>query len=248
MIRTERRNQVAHLILDRPDKRNALTDRMLTSLIEYANELAGDDSVNCILLRGEGSVFCAGFDLIACQHDDQLLSRLLTGLSRAIRVIRRAPQPVVVAAHGAAIAGGCALLGAGDIVITDQRAKLGYPVVSLGISPAVSAPSLAHLTGLGQARRLLLKPSIISGEQATTLGLAHICADIPEDVTPKAQKLADQLASKPPHALRTTKRWLNEVDASIQDDSFDNALNASLALVNSEEERRLLPQVWSRDK
>ncbi|MCA9307241.1 MAG: enoyl-CoA hydratase/isomerase family protein [Phycisphaerales bacterium] len=246
MIRVERRSQVAHLILDRPDKRNALTDDMLASLIEHAGALAQDDAVNCILLRGEGSVFCAGFDLIACRHDDQLLARLLTGLSKAIRAIRRAPQPVVVAAHGAAIAGGCALLGAGDIVITDQRAKLGYPVVSLGISPAVSAPTLAHLTGLGAARELLLNPSVISGAQATTLGLAHICADIPEDVAPKAQKLAEQLASKPPHALRATKRWLNEVDGSTADASFDAALNASLALVNSDEERRLLAQVWNR--
>lgn len=252
MIRVDKPSRaggVAHLVLDRPDKRNALTVEMLDHLAHHALALADDDSVRCIILRGQGPAFCAGFDLMLAKDDDTMLARMLTGLSTAIRALRRMPQPVIAAAHGAAIAGGCALLGAADLVLTDQHAKLGYPVVTLGVSPAVSAPSLANLTGPAHARELLLNPSIISGLEAARLGLAHKCVDIPEDVIPATQKIADQLAAKPPGALRTTKQWLNEIDGSAADASFDAALNASLARVNSEEERALLAQhVWNRQK
>lgn len=245
-IRIERSGHVAQLILDRPEKRNALTDGMLEALIAGARELAGEDAVRCVVLCGEGPVFCAGFDLLRCRDDDQLLARLLIGLSGAIRAIRRMPQPVIVAAHGAAIAGGCALLGAGDIVITNTDAKLGYPVVSLGISPAVSAPSLAGLTGLGHARRLLLDPSLVSGAEAARLGLVHRCVDWPEDVVSKAQALAEHLSAKPPGALRTTKRWLNEVDGSFDDRRFDDAAEASMATVGTDEQQRLLARIWNK--
>lgn len=247
-VRVEQQDAVAQIILDRPEKRNALTVEMLDQLAHHAATLAGDDAVRCVILCGQGPAFCAGFDLMLCKDDDRMLARMLTGLSAAVRAIRRMPQPVVVAAHGAAIAGGCALLGAGDIVITHSDAKLGYPVVTLGVSPAVSAPSLANLTGLGAARRLLLDPALITGAEATRLGLAHRCVDWSEDVVPKAQALAEHLAAKPPGSLRATKRWLNEIDGSLNDVPFDAALHASLSRVNSDEERRLLQRVWSRGK
>src|SRR5690606_29099547 len=110
-----------------------------------------------LLLCGEGRVFCAGFDLDACRGEggDDALRRLLRGLSAAIAGLRAQERPVVVAAHGAAIAGGCALLGSADVVVADAGAKLGYPVARLGISPAVSAPFLAPAVGAGAGRRLL---------------------------------------------------------------------------------------------
>lgn len=250
MIRIERHEQprfagVAELVIDRPAKRNALTPQMLDDLILATGELAADESVRAILLRGEGSAFCAGFDLSLCVDSSEPLAAMLTGLSRLIRALRRAPKPVVIAAHGAAIAGGCALLGGGDLVITNQHAKLGYPVVKLGISPAVSAPSLSLAVPGRAARALLLDPALISGVEAARIGLVSRCVDLMEDVLPRAQIEAAALGEKPPHAFATTKRWLATIEGADHDAEFDAALAASLALVGSPEERARLAALWT---
>ncbi|MBL0927687.1 MAG: enoyl-CoA hydratase/isomerase family protein [Phycisphaerales bacterium] len=236
---------VAELVIDRPEKRNALTPAALADLASHAAALDADPSVRAIVLRGEGRHFCAGFDLLLCRDDPHILARLLTGLSHAVRVLRRLSKPVVGAVHGSAIAGGCALLGGCDIVITHPDAKLGYPVLPLGISPAVSYPTLRLAVGDRHARQLLLHPALITGEDARRLGLVHRIVHIPEDVIPRAQIEASQLASKPPHAVAATKRWLNTIDGSLDDAAFNAALSASTALVGSPEERTLLARAWS---
>lgn len=239
---------VGEIVLDREEKRNALTPPMLNAIINAAQELDADPAIHAIVLRGEGAMFCSGFDLSLCRDDSSALRELLIGLSRAVRALRRAGKPVVIAAHGGAIAGGCALLGGGDFIITDQHAKLGYPVLRLGISPAVSAPTLRqNLTGRAERERLF-DTQLISGTEAARIGLADRAVDIPEDVTPRAQIEAAKLAGKPPGAIAATKRWLNEIDGSMGDGEFDRALAASLELVGSHEERRLLEALWAREK
>lgn len=247
MIRVERLDfagpsfhGVVDLIIDRPEKRNALTPTMLAALENEARQIDNDPTVRAVVLRGEGRVFCAGFDLSLCAEDSAPLAEMLRGLSAVVRTLRRLSKPVVAAAHGAALAGGCALLGGADFVVTDQRAKIGYPVVTLGISPAVSAPTLRLAAGERAARERLLDPGLISGTEARRIGLADLCVDLPEDVIPRAQHHASMLAEKPPHAVAATKRWLNEIEGSLGDDGFDTALAASLGIVGNDEERTRL--------
>ncbi|HBS28210.1 MAG TPA: enoyl-CoA hydratase [Phycisphaerales bacterium] len=251
MIRTERLDHggpgfagVAEIVLDRAEKRNALTPAMLDEMVVRAEALNADPSVRAIVLRGEGSVFCAGFDLSLCRDDPTPLAEMLRGLARAIRALRRGRVPVVAAAHGGAIAGGCALLGAADLVVGDRRGKYGYPVVSLGISPAVSAPTLRRAVGERAARARLLDPALIDGDEAKRIGLLDLCTEIPEDVVPRAQIEAGALGRKPPGALAATKRWLNEVEGTLGDAELDTALAASLAIVGSREERERLATLF----
>jgi len=228
---------LAEIVLDRADKRNALTPEMIRQIVTHAETLDHDDSAKAIVLRGEGRVFCAGFDLAMCQDDDGVLKALLRELSLAIVALKSVSKPVVIAAHGAAIAGACALLTAGDLVVTDLRAKLGYPVVPLGISPAVTGPTLVGRVGLRATRQLLLDPALITGEEARRIGLVDLCVDIPEDVTPRAQIEAMKLADKPRWAFGATKRWVNEIEsAGLDDDAMNRALDASLSLVGSDEQ------------
>src|SRR5262252_9290302 len=128
MIQVEPRGDISIIRLNRPDKRNAMTPKMLARLCEAIDTAS---AAKAIVLSGVGDVFCAGFDLTLCRDDDAVLGDLLTGLSRAVRAIRSTPCPVVTSAHGAAIAGGCALVAAADVVVTNVEAKLGYPVVRL---------------------------------------------------------------------------------------------------------------------
>lgn len=243
MIRTEWRatspRPVAVVWLDRAQKKNALTPAMLDDLCSALAQAA--PAAAALVLAGRGDAFCAGFDLTLCRDDSRALKDLLVGLSRAIRLMRDLPVPVVLAAHGAAIAGGCALLGGADVVVTHASCRLGYPVVRLGISPAVSAPFLVPGVGAGPARDLLLGGGLISGRDALELGLAHALAATAEQTVDEARAVADRLAAKPAVGVAATKRWLNELDPAP---AAAGALDVSLSLVGSAEERERLSALW----
>lgn len=244
MILTSRESNITTILLNRPEKRNAMTPPMLRELVDA---IAGADGSSAVVLGGTGDSFCAGFDLSLCKDDDRVLGDLLTGLYDAVAALRRVPCPVIIAAHGAAIAGGCALLGGADFVITNAAAKLGYPVVRLGISPAVTAPFLRHSVGDSGARSMLLEGKLIDGAEAARIGLACECVGQPTEVMPKAMELAKAFAAKPAHGVRTTRAWLNELDrTSASNDAATRAgLKASLALVGHAEARERLAALWA---
>lgn len=238
------------ITLARADKKNAMTPPMLADLKSAIDDAAraaqssSPRSVGAVVLEGEGAAFCAGFDLTLCKETSDAIRDNLLGLSAVIRSMRACPAPIVIAAHGAALAGGCALLCAADMVVTHHDAKLGYPVVRLGISPAISAPFLNAAVGFGRARERLLSTHLISGWDACRMGLAHECIEDAGKVRDRALALAHTLAAKPAPAMHATKRWLAEIDAAASTRDVDSALAASLALVGSPEERARLEELW----
>lgn len=239
-VRLRVEGQIAELTIDRPEKRNALTPGMLTELCRLAEE-AGNSS-RAVVVAGAGATFCSGFDLSLCvaEPDGTVMRQLLKGLSAFVRTLRGLPVPVVIAAHGAALAGGCAILGGGDVVITDAKAKLGYPVVRIGVSPAVSAPFLAGMVGLGRTRVRQVDPGLISGAEAVRQGLAHEAVAEPDQVLPRALRVAADLAAKPTGTMHATKAWLLSLDE--ESCLAEGGLEASLALTGGAEERELLPR------
>lgn len=236
MIRLERDGPVAVIVFDRPAQRNALTPEMLVRLVELADQAKGHSAA--VVLAGNGKAFCAGFDLDLCRAhpDGSVMRALLTGLSAAIQALRGLAIPVVAAAHGGAIAGGCALLGGADVVVADRGARLGYPVVRLGVSPAVSAPFLTRSVGYGLARARLLDPRLIDGSEAARMGLVHRLVELPGDVRPESVRIASELATRPSVAMATTKGWLN----SLAPTDASEGLAASLRLAGGAEERERL--------
>lgn len=244
---------VCVLTLDRPDKRNAMTPEMFARLREAIGAI-GD--ATALVLGGEGAVFCGGFDLKMCLDTPGTLRTLLTELGGTIVDLRALDVPVVIAAHGAAIAGGCALLGAADCVITNDDAKLGYPVVKLGVSPAVSAPHLRRLVGDGRGRAMLLDTELVSGKDAAKIGLASESVARAEDVMPRAVEAARGLAAKPVVGFGATKRWLRGLeDADARSRGFagagdeaERALRASLSIEGSEEEHAGLAAMFTKGR
>lgn len=244
MIRSTIDSSVATITLARSEKKNALTPAMLAEL--NAAIRAIDPAATALLLCGEGDAFCAGFDLSLCRDNSDALRDLLTGLSTSIAALRALPIPVVMAVHGAAIAGGCALLGGADVVISHADCKLGYPVVKLGISPAVSMPFLVPAVGPAAARARALDTSLITGTEAHRIGLVHECAAAAGDVLPRARRLAQDLGAKPTSAMRATKSWMGELDSTGASTSAAKGLKASLGLVGSIEERTRMAELWKR--
>ncbi len=241
LVRVETHGRLAVVVLSRPAKRNAMTPEMFEQLWRV---MPAEDAIDGLVLAGDGPVFCGGFDLKLALERPGTLATLLTQLADTIARLNRRSHPVVIAAHGAALAGGAALLGAGDVVVGDHAGQYGYPVVRIGLSPAVSFPYLRTMLNDGAARERLLDSGLLSGEEARRVGLLHELCDIPEDVGPKALRICRALAAKPRHAFAATKRLV--ADLSGAEAWGGRALAASLATADTPECRERLAAMFAR--
>lgn len=234
----------ATLTLNDPDRRNAMSLAMFDALDAAVAELALRDDVIALHLRGNGPAFCAGFDLPAAVEDHALLATFIERLSALNRALRRGPQVVIASVHGAALAGGCALVSACDFVICTADVRLGYPVHRIGISPAVTIPTLAQALGEGHTRELLMSGRIIDGAEAHRIGLVtHLVADASQ-LDADATDLAARIASHGQHAVRVTRQWINELDGSLDDARFDQPMRGSADATESDETITMLQRFW----
>ncbi len=242
LVKRDAKGDVTFLFLARADKRNAMTPVMLTQLLAELDSFSRDCAHkphSALILAGEGRSFCSGFDLKLCRTNPGTAAELLSLLSRCIITLRGITAPTFIAATGSAIAGAAALCGGADVSIGDRGGVYGYPVLKLGLSPAVSAPFLAAKAGFGNARQMLLDVGLLTGEQAAAKGLLTQCVESPEDVIPRCLKLAHIYASKPRHAFVATKQLLQELDGlgtpEAVAEHVQRALNASLQTADSSE-------------
>ncbi len=238
-------DSIATIVLSDPDRRNAMSIAMFDGFDEALNSVAARDDIHVLLLRGNGKSFCAGFEIGAAIDDPTLMAQYIDRLSGTIRTLRRLPQVVVAAVHGAAIAGGCAMVSACDIVIASATTKFGYPVHKLGVSPAVNITVLQQAIGSGAARSLLMGGELIDGTTAHRKGLVHHLVNDDEAVLAKAISMCKQLTQQSPQALRVTKHWLNELDGSLDDDLFDGPRDGSTEIADSDEALARLREFWA---
>jgi enoyl-CoA hydratase/carnithine racemase len=234
---------ILHISLNDSKKRNALGIKMFDALDEAIEKV--NSQTRCVLLCGEGPIFCSGFDMKACVDNLAMVETYILRLSKIIRSLRRLAVPVVVCAHGAAIAGGCAVLTACDFVVGSLDSTYGYPVHRIGISPAVTLPTLFQKLGEGSARALVLSGEIINGNKAFEIGLLTHVEETTNDARIRAQELADSLASKPPIALQATKQWLNELDGSFDDERFNAPAMQSASSLGDEAKTRI-NKLWKK--
>ncbi|MBG84449.1 MAG: hypothetical protein CMJ40_07890 [Phycisphaerae bacterium] len=242
-VQLEIENKIAFIWFDGETNRNALSLSTMRELESMLMELEQDRNISVILLRGRGPSFCAGFDLAPVLEDSSILNDFIGVLGRLLKIIRRHRAVVIAGVDGAAVAGGCAIVSACDMVVVSPDSRLGYPVHALGISPVVSGNTLASSIGNGPARSLLLSGKLIDGIQAFRTGLASMVDEAPCDAS---EKLARRVATHGSHALEVTKSWLNELDDSRSDERFDAPVEASAPLANDEESMELLKRRWGR--
>ncbi|NNF38007.1 MAG: enoyl-CoA hydratase/isomerase family protein [Gemmatimonadetes bacterium] len=222
-LRVERDGGVATLWLNRPDKRNALNGPLVAALAEALDETARDPEVRVVCLRGTGKDFCSGADLaeleaIATQgplesvEDAQRLGDVLGSL-------RLHPRPVVAVVHGKALAGGCGLATACDMVLAREDAVFGYPEVHLGFVPAMVLSILRRKVGESRAFELVALGGRIDAEAARDLGLVNrVFATDTFDA--EVESALASLAAIPPSALELTKRLFYGVDGLSVDDAI----------------------------
>jgi enoyl-CoA hydratase/carnithine racemase len=258
LARSTCHHRTFEITLADPSRRNALSSAMFSALNArlMVAALAADDRLithdgsrigaDVVVIRGEGHSFSAGFDLAACVADAALLRELVMELSRTVQALRALPIPVICEVHGAALAGGCALLAGADFVIVAPDAQLGYPVHRIGVSPAVTLPALMANAGTGSARHITMGGSIHDGPSAVRAGLATHCARTPESLVNECSALVGSLLSKEPAAMRATKRWVNELDGSNDATRFHHAAEASAAAAEGDEFATMLRDFWQK--
>lgn len=206
-IRIERHDAVAHLVLARPDRLNALTPDMMEQLGEATLELQQDAGVRAVLLRGEGRAFCAGADVGTMTGFDVVSGR--ARIHRAHRVISglaNLDKPVIAAVRGATVGVGWSFAMACDLLLASDNARFGQVFKKIGLAPdGAAAYFLIQAIGAPRARELMMSARMVEAAEALQLGLIN-------EVVPDAQlesraaALADELAESATFALAMGKR------------------------------------------
>jgi enoyl-CoA hydratase/carnithine racemase len=207
-ILTERYGRRAELVLNRPDKRNALIAPMMDEMREAVQAFAADSEVSVVLIRGAGGTYCAGMDLEArrLQPPPPWLGRNAEAWAAFHCAVWDCPKPVVGAVERAAIAGGSALCFACDFVVVGENAKVGATEARLGIAAApMNLAWLVTRWGYNTAVQVTQSAKLYNGRELRDMGLAYAC--VPDgEVLERARALADEIAESPVAALSAMKR------------------------------------------
>ena len=208
----------ARITLNRPEKRNALSIELVEELRDALWEADDDKSVHCVILKGEGPSFCAGYDLTANRHiaDDGVQRRKGMGMDddtwrierfqRSLRTLTEMHKPSIAQIHGHCYAGGTDLALYCDMLICADNASIGYSALrNMGAAP--NQMWLYHC-GPQWTKRLLLTGDTLSGEDAAKIGL--VLKSVPEEyLEQEVEGLADRLSWIDPEMLSTNKRIIN---------------------------------------
>lgn len=214
---------VLTLTLNRPDKRNAMNAAVVEGLLEGLEQADLDQTVRVVVLRGAGKDFCAGADLEellqsvdnpAAQNEEQAMH-----LGEVFLRMRRLPKPVVAAVHGRALAGGCGLAVACDIVLAHADAIFGYPEVRRGFVPAMVMAMLRRAVGEKVAFDLVATGRLLGAQEAQRIGL--VSRVIPaESFEARVNEMLTGLAQSSATALALVKQLFYSTDGM----SFEDAV------------------------
>ena len=215
---------VTRLVMNAPERLNALSDEMLAALHTSLDEIANDRSVRAVIISGNGKAFCAGHDLkqmtAGRQAEDggkayfkDLFDRCAAMMAR----VQSMPQPVIAQVHGIATAAGCQLVATCDLAIAAQGTKFGVNGVNIGLFCSTPMVALSRNIGRKQAFEMLTTGAFIEAERAGTLGLINrvVAAEALEN---EAIALAKTVASKLGTAVKIGKEaFYNQIEMNVAD-------------------------------
>ena len=215
---------VTRLVMNAPERLNALSDEMLAALHTSLDEIANDRSIRAVIISGNGKAFCAGHDLkqmtTGRQAEDggrayfkDLFDRCAAMMAR----VQSMPQPVIAQVHGIATAAGCQLVATCDMAIAAQGTKFGVNGVNIGLFCSTPMVALSRNIGRKQAFEMLTTGAFIEAERAETLGLINRVV-APEALENETMALADTVASKLGTAVKMGKEaFYNQIEMNVAD-------------------------------
>jgi len=215
IVLREEHGPVLVITLNDPDRANPLSSKMVSTLSEALERAASDSRVRAVVLTGAGRHFSAGADLEALERiaeaGDEAASRSDTEkLRNLFEILLGHPKLTVAAVQGAAVAGGCGLATACDLVVAEPGARFAYTEVKIGFLAAMVLTFLTRRVAGHVARRMLIDPEMIVGPRAVEIGLADELAAEGESVSTAVALARVVCAKASPSALAATKALLNE--------------------------------------
>ncbi len=199
---------VATITMNRPDKLNSMSPRLMAELTVITDEVAGDDKVRAVILTGAGRAFCAGAELDSPLFTEISASNsvsLFKVVNGVILNIHRMPKPVIAAVNGAAVGGGCNLALACDIILASDKARFGEAFINLGLQPDYGGTFfLPRLVGTAKALELMLTGRLFDAQEAEKMGMVNQIVPL-DELMNVARELAATIAKKSPLAVAYTK-------------------------------------------
>jgi enoyl-CoA hydratase/carnithine racemase len=212
MIITEDHGAVRHVVLNRPEKRNAMNHELLLELGDALREAAAESSVHCVLLRGAGPVFSAGVDLVELAESvgrPELLRPFRTVFLECANLCETMAKPVVCQIHRTCVGGALEVALGCDLRVASSDAQLGLPEVKFGIIPDVGGSTrLPAVVGLGRAKELIMTARMIDAAEAERIGLVNRVV-APEQLERATSDLLDELLANSHVAVGRVKRVID---------------------------------------
>ena len=205
-IEVSQQDGICTILLNRPERRNALTIPMMSDLGALLARIAADDTVRVVILTGAGKVFCSGLDLSAMGANPTEPALEAALVEEVLRPLERLPQPTIAAMNGDGLAGGCELALHCDVRIATTEARLGMPVARIGIVvPYPLILKLLDTVGSAVTSELLFTAEPLSAARALELAMVnHVVAG--DALMPTATKMATTMAANAPLSLRAMKQ------------------------------------------
>ncbi|NTU55767.1 MAG: enoyl-CoA hydratase [Anaerolineales bacterium] len=217
MILVETRGRVGLITLNRPQAMNALNNQLMNEVMDALAAFDTDDAVGAMVITGNEKAFAAGADI------KEMSGRSAREMREADHVavfgrIRSVEKPVIAAVSGWALGGGCEIALSCDMIVASESAKFGQPEITIGVIPGAGGTQrLTHAVGKALAMEMVLNNRALSAQEALHHGLVNRVVPV-SDCLNEALKLAEEIASRAPLAVRAAKKMINAAyDASLTD-------------------------------
>ena len=239
----EQRGHVLHITINRPKRRNAMSQRMVTEMSSVFTALESDRACRAVVIRGAQGHFCAGGDLkdmsganeAVANGDPDAYIKLNRAFGHMLTLANKIPQVMIAALEGAVMGGGFGIACISDWAIAHPSARFALPETSMGLPPAQIAPFVTARIGLTQARRLALFNIHVDAQEAKNLGIVHSVASDDADFEALIELAITQVKHCAPQANAMTKALLLRVGNEPIEGLLDNASTLfSDAIVNGE--------------
>jgi enoyl-CoA hydratase/carnithine racemase len=236
----QKRGHISTLILNRPDKLNALNLELFDELLHALRAINEDDEVRATILTGAGRAFCAGADLGMIQNlgkEDFMpkFRRLIQKVQAVTNAIEGIDKPVIGTINGAAIGGGFDIAIACDIRLASEAAVFSEAFIRLGLVPDMGATfRLPRLIGIARAKEIILTGDTLSAAEAERIGLVNRV--VPHDqLMEEANKWAQKLAAAPPLAIKAAKQLLNNAASTDLHSALADEMLAQCQLITTQD-------------
>jgi enoyl-CoA hydratase len=209
MILTETRGRVGLIMLNRPQALNALNNQLVRELMDALETYDKDDNIGAMVLTGSEKAFAAGADIK--EMADKSLQQMMDGDSIAVfSRILTIRKPIIAAVSGYALGGGCEVAMSCDMIVASETAKFGQPEITIGVIPGAGGTQrLTRAMGKVLAMEIILNNRTLSAQEALQFGLVNRIVPV-ERYLDEALKLAEEIASRAPVAVRAAKKMINQ--------------------------------------